>query len=230
MRFKINRRLILHRMLPAILAALPLTACRASASGSDADAAMSLGEVLYRLVVGGPSISEATLLRFYAWHVMGLAIPLAVLIVWHGFRVRRDGGISAPERAPGEAAAPRVDREVIVRREWLTFFLTLASLIVISVFIEPPIGPPAVPGALVEHTQAPWIFLWVQELLRIWPPAIAGVLTPLAVLLLLTLLPYFDWSNEGVAVWFNRQGRIVQAVLILLFAAIIVLTVMAARR
>jgi hypothetical protein len=56
------------------------------------------------------------------------------------------------------------------------------------------------------------------------------VLTPLVVLLLLTLLPYFDWSNEGVAVWFNRQGRIVQIVLGVLFIAIIVLTISAALR
>lgn len=191
---------------------------------------LTLGEALYRFAVGGPAISEVTLLRFYAWHVMGLAIPMLVLIVWHGFRVRRDGGISSPERSPDEPAPVRVERALAVRGEVLTFFLTMAALILISTFVEPPIGPGAEPGALVEHTQAPWIFLWVQELLRIWPPAIAGVLTPLAVVLLLTLLPYFDWHNEGVAVWFNRQGRIAQVILVVITIAVVALTVVAALR
>jgi quinol-cytochrome oxidoreductase complex cytochrome b subunit len=191
---------------------------------------LTLGEAIYRFVVGGPAISEVTLLRFYAWHVMGLAIPMLVLIVWHGFRVRRDGGISSPERSPDEPAPVRVERALAVRGEVLTFFLTMAALILISTFVEPPIGPGAEPGALVEHTQAPWIFLWVQELLRIWPPAIAGVLTPLAVVLLLTLLPYFDWHNEGVAVWFNRQGRIAQVILVVITIAVVALTVVAALR
>ncbi|GAB4471555.1 MAG: hypothetical protein Kow00124_08710 [Anaerolineae bacterium] len=194
------------------------------------EAGGGIGEALYRLVVGGQEVGAITLLRFYAWHVMGLAVPLLLLMVWHGFRVRRDGGVSSPERAPGDPPLPRVERAVMVRREVLTFLLTLAALVLLAVFVEPPIGPPAQPGALVEDTQAPWIFLWIQELLRIWPPAIAGVLAPLAVLLILALLPYLDWSNEGVAVWFNRQGRAAQIVLIILFLLILALTVRAALR
>lgn len=213
--------------LIVIVALLALTGCAADPASADR---LSLPEMLYRLVVGGPSISEATLIRFYAWHVMGLGIPLLILAAWHGFRVRRDGGVSSPERGEGEPALQRVDRSTLVRRDWLTFFLTLASVILISVFIDPPIGPAAEPGALVEHSDAPWIFLWVQELLRIWPPAIAGVLTPLVVVLLLTFLPYFDWSNEGVALWFNKQGRIPQFLLILVVIAITGLTIRAALR
>ncbi len=212
----------------AVVAAVSLlmTACVANTPLET----MPFGEALYRLVVGGPTINETTLLRFYAWHMMGLAVPLFLLIVWHGFRVRRDGGVSSPERGVGEPPLPRVSRAVLIQREVLIFFLTLASLIVLSTVVDAPVGPPAKPGALVEHTQAPWIFLWIQELLRVWPPAIAGVLVPLAVLLVLALLPYFDWSNEGVAVWFNRQGRAVQIVVIVLFVAILALTVRAALR
>ncbi len=227
-----HRRLWHRRLLLFVVAvgtSTLLTACAPAYAGDEAQS-LSLGEALYRLVVGGPAISEATLLRFYAWHVMGLSIPLLALLAWHGFRVRRDGGISSPERGPGEPPLERTDREVIVRREWLTFFLTLAALIVISVFIDAPIGPAAEPGALVDETYAPWIFLWVQELLRIWPPAIAGVLTPLVVLLILTLLPWFDWSNEGVAIWFNKQGRLPQLILIVMFVAIVGLTIRATLR
>ena len=217
-----------------MLACMPLflTACQVAVPASNGEEVtpLTLGETLYRIVVGGPSIGEATLLRFYVWHVVGLAIPMILLMVWHGFRVRRDGGISRLERAPDDPQPETTPREVIVRGEMLTFFLTIASIVLLSVFVDPPIGPATEPGALVEHTKAPWIFLWIQELLRIWPPAIAGVLTPLAVIVLLSLLPYMDWKNDGVAVWFNRQGRIAQIVFIVLFLVILALTVRAAVR
>lgn len=191
---------------------------------------LTSGESLYRLVVGGSEVGAATLLRFYAWHVIGLGALAAALIVWHGFRVRRDGGVSSPAREPDGPATPRTDRAVSIRREVLAILLTVAAMIVLSVLVEPPLGPPAQLGAQSARVQAPWIFLWVQELLRAWPPAIAGVVTPLAVLALLTLLPWLDWSNEGVAVWFNRQGRIAQIVTIILFVAILGLTIRAALR
>ncbi len=218
----------LTRLVLLAGASVMLTACSMSVAQRSADS--SLAETIYRMIVGGTSISEATLLRFYAWHLMGLGIPILALIVWHGFRVRRDGGVSSLTRKEGEDSLPRTDRQVIVRHEWLTFFLTLAALIAVSIFIDAPIGPAAEPGALVEHTKAPWIFLWVQELLRSWPPAIAGVLTPLAVVVILALLPYTDWSNDGIAIWFNRQGRIPQILLVLVLVGVVGLTIRAALR
>ncbi len=220
-----HRSRLLHAALLSITTAA-LAGCATQAEQSQT----SSGESLYGLVVGGPEVGAATLLRFYVWHVIGLAILATILIVWHGFRVRRDGGISSPARPPNAPAAARTERAVNIRSELLAMLLTVAVLIVISVLIDPPLGPPAQIGAQLEHIQAPWIFLWVQELLRVWPPAIAGVVTPLGILLLLTLLPWLDWSNEGVAVWFNRQGRVAQIVVIGLFVAILWLTIVAALR
>lgn len=209
-----------------LLTAVALTGCAAQSDGGQ----LTTGQNLYRLVVGGSEIGAVTLLRFYAWHVIGLGALAAALIVWHGFRVRRDGGISSPAREPDTPAAPRTDRAVSIRRELLAMLLTVAAMIVLSVLVDPPLGQPAQIGREAAEVRAPWFFLWVQELLRVWPPAIAGVLTPLVVLALLTLLPWLDWSNEGVAVWFNRQGRAVQIISLLLFVAILALTVRAALR
>lgn len=209
------------RFIPIfILLTISLTACAP---------ANPTGETLYRALVGGPEIGAATLLRFYAWHVMAIPLLMGALIVWHGFRVRRDGGISSPE-PDQQVQETQVSRRVFARQETLTFFMTLAVLILLVVFIDPPLGPPANPGALAQETQAPWIFLWVQELLRVWPPAIAGVLTPLAIVLLISALPYMDWSNEGIALWFNRQGRIPQIVMGVIFMLLLALTIQAALR
>ena len=53
------------------------------------------GNKLYTILIGGTEPGSPTLIRFYAWHVFGLMIISAILIGWHAFRVRRDGGLAA---------------------------------------------------------------------------------------------------------------------------------------
>ncbi len=182
----------------------------------------AIGPSLYRFVVGGESIAGPALLRFYTWHILGLVLPAFVLITWHIFRVRRDGGISHRQREP------RVRREQLVRTELMAALLTLAALLGLSLLSDAPLGPAADPTVIVADPHAPWFFRWVQELLRVASPLLAGILTPLAVLLLLGLLPYtLDRSDDGVGQWFNRPGRVAQAVFLLIFIVIGWLTVQA---
>ena len=60
-----------------------------------------LGTTLRVVIAGGAELGsgEAALLRFYGWHVFGLALLFASLSVWHVFRIRRDGGIAVPPPA-----------------------------------------------------------------------------------------------------------------------------------
>ncbi len=55
-----------------------------------------IGPGLYKFVVGGSQISPATIVRFYTWHIFVLSAAAAIVVIWHVFRVRRDGGIAAP--------------------------------------------------------------------------------------------------------------------------------------
>ena len=184
-----------------------------------------LGTTLYRFVVGGEAIGAAALLRFYTWHVIGLAFIALVFIGWHLFRVRRDGGISHAERAP------RVRREQLLRTEVIAGLLTLACLVALSIGFDAPLGPPPDPTAFVAEPRAPWFFLWVQELLRVASPFLAGVLTPVIILLLLALLPYtLDRSQQGMAQWFNRPGRVAQIVFLVILVGILALVLRGALR
>ncbi|HUW14158.1 MAG TPA: cytochrome b N-terminal domain-containing protein, partial [Anaerolineae bacterium] len=179
-----------------------------------------IGSALYRLLVGGEAVGAAALLRFFTWHVFGLMAPAAVLVTWHVFRVRRDGGISS------RAREPRAGRDQLVRTELTAALLCLAGLVALSILVDAPLGPPADPTALISVPQAPWFFRWVQELLRVASPLLAGVLTPLAVLLLLSILPYtLDRSEAGVAEWFNRPGRVAQVVFLIITVGILFLTI-----
>jgi cytochrome b-561 len=204
---------------------LALAAC-AAVPGETLDPA----ESVYQMIVGGALIGQATLLRFYVWHIVGLIVPLGFILAWHAFRVRRDGGISHRERLGQAAEGPRIDREQLVRVETVAFFLTMATLIVLSVFINAPLGNPPDQGLTANEIKAPWIFLWVQELLRIWPPAVAGLLVPALVTALLAALPFIDRKDDGIAVWFNRQGRWSQILFVLASVVVIGLTVRAALR
>lgn len=182
-----------------------------------------IGGALYRMIVGGLDIGPATAVRFYAWHILGLAVPMFFLIGWHVFRVRRDGGIS--HRPRDHDPARRIPRAQLVQTETLAMLLVLAGLIALSVLIPAPLGAQADLPTRPDKAQAPWFFLWVQALLRATPPVWAGVLIPLGLLLLLGVIPYaLDRSTTGVAEWFNREGRLAQVVAVLVFVGLLVLT------
>jgi quinol-cytochrome oxidoreductase complex cytochrome b subunit len=182
-----------------------------------------IGDGLYQLLVGGSEIGAATTIRFYAWHILGLAVPGAILIGWHIFKVRRDGGISHRPRQGDHT--PRIDRAQLVRTETIAMLVTLVVLIALSILFPAPLGSTVDLPARPEKVQAPWFFLWVQALLRAIPPVWAGVLIPLGLLTLLCLIPYaIDRRNDGVAEWFNRSGRGAQVIVILICIGLIGLT------
>ena len=182
-----------------------------------------IGNTLYQIIVGGTQVGAATTVRFYGWHLFGLTIPALILIVWHGFKVRRDGGISHQPRTGDHA--PRIDRGQLVKIETVAALIVLAALTLISIVLPAPIGPIADLPIPAEEVQAPWFFLWIQALLRSLPPVVAGIIIPIALLALLTVIPYLiDRRTDGVAVWFNRPGRIAQIVSIAIIIGFFVLT------
>lgn len=171
-----------------------------------------LGAGLYSATVGGAEIGAATVVRFYAWHIFGLALPAFALVVWHAFRVRRDGGIAHirgdPAPAPPVTRHASLPRNELVRRETLAALVATLVLLALSLLFPPALGPAADFAKLPERPTAPWIFIWLQELLRLGDPFVVGVLVPAGVLALLGLLPYLvDRGPSGAARWFNPEGR-----------------------
>jgi quinol-cytochrome oxidoreductase complex cytochrome b subunit len=188
-----------------------------------------IGNVLYRLVVGGSEISAGTVLRFFGWHVFGLLVPAAFFLGWHLFRVRRDGGISRPKPKPGRRS-DRIGREILFQREVIAAFIAGALLLILTVLFDPGLGPKLDPTRVLGEANAPWFFLWIQELLRWGDPLWMGVLIPLTLLVLLGLLPYvFDQGAEGGR-WFPRDGRRAQVLALGVVILISILTVVGAAR
>ena len=189
------------------------------------------GNKLYMILIGGTEPGSPTLIRFYAWHVFGLMIISAILIGWHAFRVRRDGGIALPP--PSLRADPeRITRFELVRRETLAMILTSAALIILSIFSPAPIASPirlSVLQSVPESAAAPWFFLWVQQMLKWGDPFLFGILIPVIILLILVLIPYiFPKPLEGeLGRWFPKSNRLAQIVLGLIAFIVILLTLLA---
>ena len=186
-----------------------------------------LGNNLYTILIGGSEPGSATLIRFYAWHIFGLAIATTILIGWHAFRVRRDGGIALPP--PKLRTDPkRISRFELVRREALAMVLTGAALLILSIFSPAPIASPITQiTAISADSRAPWFFLWVQQMLKWGDPFLWGILVPLGTLLIIALIPYFFPKplESELGRWFPKSNRLAQITLAIIALLIIIFTI-----
>ena len=186
-----------------------------------------IGNSLYIVLTGGTQPGLPTLIRFYAWHIFGLTLAAIILMVWHVFRIRRDGGIAVPPphlRADKE----RISRNELIRREVLAMLLTGAALILFAAFISAPIAQPITDiTVMAGDAKAPWFFLWVQQMLKWGDPFFWGVLVPLIILALLALIPYIfpRPADSELGKWFPRSNRLAQIVLAIIALLIIILTI-----
>jgi quinol-cytochrome oxidoreductase complex cytochrome b subunit len=79
----------------------------------------------------------------------------------------------------------------LLRKEVLAALLSLTALCFLAILIDAPTGGPADPSGLpAEHVKAPWIFIGIQQILRHLPVVVAGVMLPLAAVLIIALLPF----------------------------------------
>jgi quinol-cytochrome oxidoreductase complex cytochrome b subunit len=63
-----------------------------------AAAVPGIGAEVRELLIGGRTIEQATLIRFYVLHCIVLPALLGVLFVYHMWRVRKDGGLARADR------------------------------------------------------------------------------------------------------------------------------------
>ena len=190
-----------------------------------------VGPALYGLIMGGQQPGAATLIRFYAWHIFGLTLVMIILGIWHIFRVRRDGGIAAPPPKARQNPAARIDRYELVRRETLAALLAAAGLLLLAAVFPAPLAPPIGASVTAEglDSNAPWFFLWVQQLLKTGDPFVMGILIPGGALALLALFPYLlpNARPDELGRWLPPGNRLAQILFLALSVAILLLTLAA---
>ncbi len=57
------------------------------------------GGFVKSLLIGGETVGQTALSRFFMLHVIFLPLTFLILTSWHFWRIRKDGGISRPENA-----------------------------------------------------------------------------------------------------------------------------------
>jgi quinol-cytochrome oxidoreductase complex cytochrome b subunit len=161
----------------------------------------------------------------------------AIILIWHLFRVRRDGGIAAPSAGrndipPGERVANplRIPRRELLRREVIAMLASSGLLILVATILPAPIAQPMnISLASVTEPRAPWFFLWVQETLKLGDPFLLGVLTPILLLIFISSLPYLlpRIRESELGRWFPSSGRAVQIIAFILTFGILILSILA---
>jgi quinol-cytochrome oxidoreductase complex cytochrome b subunit len=170
-----------------------------------------IGNWLGQLILGGPEVGAKTLLNFYAMHISLIPLSIFGLMMYHFWRVRKDGGLTLPKKMD-QAEEEKVERVTtiphLVRRELVFALAAFALLLVFAMFVPAPLEGIANPDVSPNPAKAPWYFMGLQELLLHFHPLVGAIVLPGLAVLAIFLLPFFDVNLNSVGIYFRSQrGR-----------------------
>ncbi|MDP2731132.1 MAG: hypothetical protein Q8O55_11730 [Dehalococcoidales bacterium] len=115
-----------------------------------------------------------------------------------------------------KGSSPMVDKgpeDTVTSWPHLLIMETLAVLgtTVLLLFwslLNAPLREFANPDVTENPAKAAWYFMNLQEMLLHMNPALAGVIIPGLMIIVLMVIPYFDRSKKDIGIWFaSRKGR-----------------------
>lgn len=113
-----------------------------------------------------------------------------------------------------------ITRDVLARMEILAMLAATVLLMVLALLRPAPLGAMPDPLSTPAHVSAPWVFAWIQELLRHFPALVAGVVIPLVLFLLILFLPFLQ-VRETVEGAGSLKKRILPLILLSLSLLVI---------
>jgi len=172
-----------------------------------------VGSSIKNFILGGEEIGPETLIRCFGLHVAVLPFLWATLTSLHLWRIRKDGGLAAPEE---EKPVRLPSSPLLFRAELAAAFLTLALLFSLSLFIGAPLSDRADPLHPPNPAKAPWYFVGIQEMLS-HSATLGGVVIPALISLFLFLSPAIDRSKEPGGKWFGKGRLTLNVIFALIF-------------
>ena len=173
-----------------------------------------IGDLIVRLLQGGPLTGIVALTRSYILHILFLPAMLVLLVGVH-FHFLRHRGLSGPLSDNGTSTKQVPFFPVIVNR-WLVLFLCVTLVLgIISWYWPAPLGDPADPTDSTYVPRPEWWVLFLNQLVSIFkgPLSVIGsVIIPGALAGLLIALPFIDSSPERHPV--HRKKVILAAAII----------------
>jgi quinol-cytochrome oxidoreductase complex cytochrome b subunit len=214
-----------------------------------------LGPKLKFLLLGGHTVGQEALTRFYALHVIVLPAVAALMVAVHLFRVRKDGGLSRPAEPAdsvqtlplgqlptnktyglmelARGTTPQVGlnpADEVFSWPNLIFRELLLFLIVVAfvLFLAIFWNAPLEELANPIHPPNPAKAPWYflgLQELVSYSAFWGGVVVPALIVTALVLLPYVDRGREGTGRWFARERRVATTLFSVCVAVAIALTV-----
>ncbi|MBI1784757.1 cytochrome b N-terminal domain-containing protein [Candidatus Sumerlaeota bacterium] len=158
-----------------------------------------IGPYLRKFMLGGDEISELTLPRFYAIHILILPAALFALAGAHLYLVRLYGITPPWKRDDEEVNYPTRFFPNQAARDSLMALGVLSLLLTLAAKVGADLEAKADPLNTYYAPHPEWYFLGLQQLLRYFqgPNEIYGTfIIPVGGILALALLPFIDFTKE----------------------------------
>ena len=166
-----------------------------------------IGNALSNFVLAGPEIGQGALSNFYGLHVSVLPLVLIAMMGYHFWKIRKNGGISQPERTDGKSLEKVTTIPHLVSREFAAAGVVLAGLILWGMWLPAPLDSLANPAISPNPAKAAWYFMGLQELL-LHMDALASIILVGIVLLGIIFLPKLDNRQDDIGIYFRSAlGR-----------------------
>jgi ubiquinol-cytochrome c reductase cytochrome b subunit len=195
-----------------------------------------VGEGLTEWIRGDYLVSDATLNRFFALHVIALPLVILLLVVLH-IGALHEVGSNNPDGVDIKKVKDKdtgIPKDGIAFHPYYTvkdlfgagFFLTIAAFIL---FFEPTLGGlflehdnfnVANPLVTPEHIKPVWYFTPYYAMLRAIPDKLLGVITMGGAVMILFLVPWLDRSPVRSIRYRGWITKVLVAIFVVAFVAL----------
>jgi quinol-cytochrome oxidoreductase complex cytochrome b subunit len=186
---------------------------------------VDIGGLMKRLLIGAETVGQEALSRFYMLHIVFLPVMLFLLMGWHFWRMRKDGGLSKPANADElvkhKSSDPRIySWPTLMWSELAVLALVCAVLMIFAFFIDAPLKEQANPLLPENPAKSPWYFLGIQELVS-YSAFAGGLVIPLLFVIFLASIPYKDRDDRYIGTWFSGKTGKKITLFSLLFSVVV---------
>ena len=187
-----------------------------------------VGQPIKELIRGGAETADKTLTNFYIFHTAILPGLITLLLVWHFWKVRKNGGVILPRKTNSEDLKLTDTYPHLVNREIIAALALLAFILLFSLLFDATLQEKANPAFSPNPAKSPWYFQGIQELLLHFHPVFAVLILPMILMAGFTLFPFLNYKNEAkkidftpnifkpIVFWSALTGIVVTPVLVLL--------------
>ena len=167
------------------------------------------GGFMKKLLIGGETVGQPALSRFFALHVIFLPLSILILLGIHFWRIRKDGGLSRPMRYKEDRgdANKWPAWPVLMWTELGLLLMVVVAVLFIALVADAPLLEQANPSYPENPAKAPWYFLGIQELVS-YSAFAGGLVIPVLYLVFLFSIPYRDREDSYIGEWFSGKEGI----------------------